>query len=264
MSGAMALRPLVVIPAYNEAANIQSVLQRLRSCFPRLDCVVIDDGSTDETAARARSMGVDVVRLPCNLGYGGAVQTGFRYAVGRGYDAVILMDADGQHDPGEISALLKPLAAGRADVVLGSRFLGEHTYAIEPVRRLAMRFFSGVVWRLTGQRITDPTSGFQALSREAVRFFAYDHYPSDFPDADTLLLLLYAGFRVMEVPVTMHERLSGRSMHSLFGGIYYVLRMSLSLFILLLRQKTQAMARRPDVLAERGGGRMRVEKRGRA
>ncbi len=247
MSGATDVRALVVMPAYNEAANIQPVLRRLRARFPDMACVVIDDGSTDETAERAQALGADVVRLPCNLGYGGAVQTGFRYALHRGYDVVVLMDADGQHDPEEIPKLLAPLLAGEADVVVGSRFLGQHTYAIEPARRLAMRFFGGVVQILTGQRITDPTSGFQALSREVVRFFAYDHYPSDFPDADTLLLLVYAGFRVVEVPVTMHERLSGRSMHSLLGGLYYFLRMSLSLFILLLRQKTRVVARRPGV-----------------
>lgn len=236
-------RWLVVMPAHNEAANITAVLREVRARFPDVACLVIDDGSTDGTAEHARACGADVVRLPCHLGYGGAVQTGFRYAVRRGYDLVVLMDADGQHDPGSIPALLAPVLADQADVVVGSRFLGQHTYPVDPARRLAMRFFGGVVRWLTGQRITDPTSGFQALSREALRFFAYDNYPSDFPDADTLLSLLYAGFRVVEVPVTMHGRLSGTSMHSPLRGVYYFLRMSLSLFILLLRQKTRTAAR---------------------
>ncbi len=246
MSDKAGVRQLVIMPAYNEAANIQGVLRQLRERFPEMPCVVIDDGSVDDTAERARAAGAEVIRLPCNLGYGGAVQTGFRYAVRRGYDLAVLMDADGQHDPDSIPDLMAPLLAGEADVVVGSRFLGRHTYPVDLPRRLAMRFFSSVVHLLTGHRITDPTSGFQALSRDALRFFAYDNYPSDFPDADALLALLYAGFRVVEVPVTMHGRRSGDSMHSPLRGVYYMLRMSLSLFILLLRQKTRAPVRHPE------------------
>ncbi|MCD6290161.1 MAG: glycosyltransferase family 2 protein, partial [Anaerolineae bacterium] len=164
MSTRADLRQLVIMPAHNEAANISTVLHGLKARFPHMACVVIDDGSTDETAALARAAGVDVVSLPCNLGYGGAVQTGFRYAVRRGYDLAVLMDADGQHDPDSIPALLEPLLAGRADVVIGSRFLGQHTYPVDWTRRLTMRFFSGIVHMMTGQHITDPTSGFQALS----------------------------------------------------------------------------------------------------
>jgi glycosyltransferase involved in cell wall biosynthesis len=232
-------RVLVIMPAHNEAQNLPKVLSELRSTLPDVDVVVVDDYSSDETATVARNLGAQVLSLPCNLGYGGAVQTGFKYAVERGYDYAVMLDADGQHDPACVPALLAPVLAGEADVAVGSRFLGSVEYKVGWPKRLGMRIFAGIVAHFSKRPVTDPTSGFQALNRAALRFFARDNYPSDYPDADTLLLLNYAGFRVVEVPVRMRGRLAGFSMHSSWRILYYIFKMFLAIFIVLLRQKTR-------------------------
>jgi glycosyltransferase involved in cell wall biosynthesis len=245
-------KTLVIIPAHNEASNIGQVLAEIDDAKLKLamvspqsmDLLVVDDCSTDATASVAAQKGASVLHLPNNLGYGGAVQAGFRYAAHYGYDFGVLMDADGQHDASCIGDLLRVVQSGEADVALGSRFLGRMEYKTTFVKRLGMSFFSTVVSRLTGWRITDPTSGFQALNRDTMAFFASDNYPVDFPDADTILLLYFAGFRVAEVPVVMRERLSGRSMHSSWKPVYYVFKMFLAILIVLLRQTTHTNAMR--------------------
>jgi hypothetical protein len=236
---------LLIIPAHNEANNLGQVLAETLALQLPLDVLVVDDCSTDETAAVATQGGAHVLHLPFNLGYGGAVQAGFRYAVHYGYDFCVMMDADGQHAASGIAELLQVVHDGKADVALGSRFRGRMDYQTSFVKRVGMAFFSQVVSRVTGQHITDPTSGFQAMNRDVMSFFASDNYPVDFPDADTILLLHFAGFRLQEVPVVMRERLSGESMHSSWKPIYYVAKMFLSIFIVLLRQKTHYNALRP-------------------
>lgn len=212
--------------------------------MPHADILVVDDHSTDDTGAVARRLGARVLRLPNNLGYGGAVQTGFRYASQQGYAYGVMIDADGQHDPQSAPALLAPILAGAADVVVGSRFTGQMTYHASPLRRLGMRLFAGITSALTGRAVTDATSGFQAMTGEVMAFFAEENYPSDYPDADTLVLLHFAGFRVQETPVTMHERLSGRSMHSHLSAFYYIVKMLLSIGMVTLRYRTRAGAQR--------------------
>lgn len=239
---------LLIIPAHNEARNIGQVLAEVRDTGLELDILVVDDFSTDGTAEIAARAGARVLRLPCNLGYGGAVQSGFRYAVHYGYDFGILMDADGQHAAHCIADLLQVVQSAEADVALGSRFLGRMEYQTTLAKRLGMAFFSQVVSQITGRRITDPTSGFQALNREVMMFFAGDNYPVDFPDADTILLLHFAGFRVREVPVVMRGRLSGQSMHSSWKPLYYVFKMLLAILIVLLRQTTHSNAVRPRTM----------------
>lgn len=244
-------RTLVIMPAHNEAANLPTVLEELRAYQPTLDVVVVDDCSSDGTAAVATQLGVDVISLPCNLGYGGAVQTGFKYAVERGYDYGVTMDADGQHDPSGIPALLAPVIAGEADVAVGSRFLGSGRYATTWLKRAGMRFFAAIAAHCSKRSVTDPTSGFQALNREVLGFFARDNYPSDYPDADTLILLGYAGFRVVEVPVVMRERMAGTSMHTSWKVIYYIFKMLLAVLIVLVRQHTRGNTRgRPGLPQE--------------
>jgi glycosyltransferase involved in cell wall biosynthesis len=235
---------LLILPAHNEASNLPRVIPEARAAAPGYDLLVIDDGSRDATAAVAASLGAEVVTLPVNLGYGGAVQTGFRYAVEHGYDLAVVMDADGQHDPAGIHLLAEAVLSGQADVAVGSRFRGRMAYHQPWIKRVGMRLFAWTVSRITQREVTDPTSGFQALNRDALRFCAYDNYPVDYPDADTLLALHYAGFRVVEVPVTMRERLSGVSMHSGWKPFYYVLKMWLAISMVLLREKTDLSTRR--------------------
>lgn len=232
------MRRILIMPAHNEAANIEPVLRELAQVAPPLDIVVVDDCSQDDTARRAQALGARVLRLPCNLGYGGAVQTGFRYAVERGYEVGVLMDADGQHDPRGVASLLAVVEAGQADIAIGSRFAGRLEYEAGVVRRLGMKVFSSIVSRITHQKVTDPTSGFQAMNDRVMRFFATENYPTDFPDADTIILLRFAGLRMLEVPVTMRGRMSGTGMHASLKPIYYVVKMMLSIAIVLLRQRT--------------------------
>ena len=234
------LKTLIIIPAYNEAQNLPHVLPRVRRAAPDADILVVDDHSSDHTADVARRYGARALSLPNNLGYGGAVQTGFRYAIQRGYRYGLMMDADGQHDPASIPDLLAPVKRGECDIAIGSRFSGEMTYRASWARRLGMKFFAGLASLITGRPVTDATSGFQAMNRDVMAFFAEENYPSDYPDADTLIMLHFAGFRVMETPVTMHERISGRSMHSSLKSLYYIVKMTLSIAIVYFRYRTRA------------------------
>lgn len=231
------MRLLVIIPAHNEEMNLPRVIAALREVLPNADVAVVDDGSRDRTAAVAAAAGARVLSLPNNLGYGAAVQTGFRYAVRMGYDVGIQMDADGQHAPESVPALLAPVLAGEADVTLGSRFLGRADYPIPWPKKLGMGLFAAIASLSLGRKITDPTTGFQALNRRVMQFFAVDNYPSDYPDADAIMLLGFRGFRVREVPVVMKARMAGTSMHTGFKTVIYVFKMFLSISVVLLREK---------------------------
>ncbi len=247
---------LVIIPAHNEAENLPHVLPTVREVVPDATILVVDDHSDDETSAVAAQMGAIVVRLPNNLGYGGAVQTGFRYGARLAYDYGVVMDADGQHDPVNVPDLLARVQEDDCDMVVGSRFVGEMTYHASWVRRLGMRLFAGIASYLTKRQVTDATSGFQALTGEVMTFLSVEDYPSDYPDADTLIMLHYAGFRVQEIPVTMHERISGVSMHgSILKNLYYIPKMLLSMAIVYYRYRTFTGAQRNS---EVGGRRSEV------
>lgn len=238
-------RRIIIMPAYNEAASLPRVIPEVLAAAPGYDLLVIDDGSRDATARIAADLGAAVVSLPVNLGYGGAVQTGFLYAVQHGYDLGVVIDADGQHDPAGIPVLADAVVQGGADVAIGSRFRGQLKYRVPWVKRTGMALFGWTVSRITGRQVTDPTSGFQALNADALRFFATDNYPVDYPDADTLLILHYAGFRVVEAPMTVRERLVGDSkLHSGWKPFYYVAKMWLAIGMVVLRQKTNIHPRR--------------------
>jgi glycosyltransferase involved in cell wall biosynthesis len=226
---------LVVIPAYNEAGRIGGVVASIRARLGA-DVLVVDDGSVDGTAAEARAAGAMVAPHATNLGYGAALQTGYRFALARSYGAVVQLDADGQHDPDSVPALVAAL--DRAEVVVGSRFLGEGSYHPPPLRRAGMAIFGWLGGALCGQRLTDPTSGFQAISREALVFYAHERFPADYPDADVLAMATRAGLRLLEVPVRMLPAPSAKSMHGgLWRPLYYVLRMSLALLLVPLRRE---------------------------
>jgi hypothetical protein len=222
---------LVIIPAFNEATTIAAVIAATRTHAPDLDVLVIDDGSRDATASRARELGVDVVSHPFNLGYGAALQTGYKHADRGGYAAVVQMDADGQHDPRDILRLLAPLRAGEAEIVIGSRFAAASGYRMGALRTLGRSFLQRLLRACGGPAIADPTSGFQALAAPAFRYCCADFYPSDFPDVDVLLLLHRQGFRIREVPVTMAASPPDRAqMHAGARALYYPYKMLLSTF----------------------------------
>jgi glycosyltransferase involved in cell wall biosynthesis len=230
-------RRIAIVPARDEAAAIAGVLDELRAFDPRLDVVVVDDGSVDDTAAIARARGATVVRLPFNLGIGGAVQTGFKYALEHGYDEAVRLDGDGQHIPAELPKLIGPLEAGEADIVVGSRFAGDEGTDYKPplARRAGIRFFARIVSWLVHQRVTDTTSGFQALNRKGIALFAAD-YPHDYPEVEATVMVVKNRLRLKEVRVTMREREHGRSSINALRSIYYVLKVTLALFVGIFRR----------------------------
>ncbi|MHC4512522.1 MAG: glycosyltransferase family 2 protein [Planctomycetota bacterium] len=226
---------LVIIPAWNEAGRVGDVLRGLAKHGVEADVLVIDDGSDDNTGGEARRLGAQVIRHPYNLGYGTALQTGYIYARKRDYDKVVQMDADGQHDPASVQTLLDSLADG-ADLALGSRFLDGDPPPMTLPRRLGSRLFAWIVTKWTGTRITDPTSGFQALSRCVLREVVQDSFPEDFPDADVLISLSRSGLKLKEVPVRMYERKGGVSMHRGSKSAYYAYKMLLTLALMAVRR----------------------------
>jgi glycosyltransferase involved in cell wall biosynthesis len=226
---------LVVIPAYNEAANVAAVIDDVRASLPGFDVLVIDDGSGDATADVAHAAGAHVLRLPVNSGYGVALQSGYKYAVRRGYGTVAQMDADGQHKAGYMPDLLTLVRQGDADIVIGSRFLdNDGHYQPSRARKVGMGIFSRMASRIMRQHVSDPTSGYQVMRIDVARFFCTDVYPADYPDADILILLHRSGFRVAEVGVQMRMP-NGKSMHSGHRSLYYVYKMFLSILVTLLR-----------------------------
>jgi glycosyltransferase involved in cell wall biosynthesis len=229
-------RLLVVIPAFNEAGRIDVVVGKVLAELAA-DVLVVDDGSRDATAAEARAAGALVASHANNLGYGAALQTGYRFALRHGYDRVLQLDADGQHDPSSVAALVSALDDG-ADVAVGSRFLHAGSYRPPLLRRLGMALFGAIASHYAGMKLTDPTSGYQALSARALAFYADERYPHDYPDADVLSMVARAGLRLAEVPVRMLSSPDGKSMHAgVLRPLYYVFRMSLALALVALRKE---------------------------
>ncbi len=224
----------VIIPAYNEAGRVASTIASIRK-FTDADIIVVSDGSTDDTIVEARQAGALVIELPFNLGYGAALQTGFKYALKKGYRFAVQMDADGQHDPSAIQSLIEPVLNDEVDIALGSRFLGRADYKAPFIRRVGMFFFAVIASIVTGRKVTDPTSGFQALNRKGMEFYASDAYPVDYPDADVIIMLYRKGIKFKEVPVTMKRVVGKVSMHSGLKPFYYMFKMLLSIFVTLLR-----------------------------
>jgi glycosyltransferase involved in cell wall biosynthesis len=231
----MTFRVLVVIPAHDEQASLPTTLAEVRGRAPGVDVLVVDDGSRDDTTRVARAAGVTAVRHPVNLGVGGALQTGFRWAVRHGYDVAVQLDADGQHDPAYLDALLAPIAAGRCDVSIGSRFVSSTGYRAPWNRRIGMLLFSGVVRLALGRPIYDTTSGFRAYARRVMEVCQHD-FPKDFPDAPLLISLARQGFRLEEVPVVMRERTAGQSFYTLGKQLYYPYKNLLASLMALIRK----------------------------
>jgi glycosyltransferase involved in cell wall biosynthesis len=223
------------VPAYNEERNIGRVVDELRAFDPGLVVVVVSDGSVDRTAEEAEAAGARVLRLPFNLGIGGAVQTGFRYAWENGYELAVRCDGDGQHIPAELPKVIGPVVSGEADIAVGSRFAGGEGYRSSASRRIGIRVLALVVSAIARQRVTDTTSGFQALDRRALELFAAD-YPHDYPEVEGMVMTIKHRLRLIEVPVAMREREHGRSSITALRSVYYMAKVLVALFVGLFRR----------------------------
>jgi glycosyltransferase involved in cell wall biosynthesis len=233
----MSTKRCVIIPAYNEENNISSVIDNIREYSSNVDIIVIDDGSNDSTAAMAQKAGAFVICHPFNMGYGVALQTGYKYAVEKNYDVLVQMDGDGQHKANYIPELFKEVEHLNSEVVLGSRFLQKDHYKTGFLKSMGIRIFRHIIWMATGEKITDPTSGYQCLSRKVFEFFTEDHFPCDYPDANVIIMLHRAGFKIREIPVEMTPNSEKRSMHRGFFTIsYYLFKVFLSIFVTLIRK----------------------------
>jgi glycosyltransferase involved in cell wall biosynthesis len=233
------MKILVIVPAFNEEASLPKLLDELLSYQDRYDVLVVDDGSRDNSAQIARERNVLVVQLPANLGIGGAVQAGFKYAVTKKYDIVVQLDGDGQHDPTWLDHVTAPILQREANCVIGSRYLKENIdrdYKTPFLRRVGMIFSSLVLFLATGKWITDTTSGFRALDRQALTYFS-NEYPIDHPEAEALLMLFQKGFVVKEVPVKMRSRKTGTSLFTLVEAVNYPIRVLIGFLGLLIQKK---------------------------
>lgn len=230
---------LIIIPAHDEEQNIGRVLKEIRSLKMNLDIIVINDGSKDKTENIVIKEGEKVITLPYNLGYGGALQTGFKYAAAMGYGYIIQFDADGQHDPEDIPVILNQLRTGDFDIVIGSRFLGRGSFKTGILKKIAISVFRFLIKISTGVKITDPTSGLQGLEKRVFRHYAVmGNFPEDYPDADTLIYMILSNSKVTEIPANIRERNCGRSMHTGVKTIFYFAKMLVSILVVLLRKKT--------------------------
>jgi glycosyltransferase involved in cell wall biosynthesis len=230
------LRRLAIVPALNEAGSIESVIREIQAQDPDFEVLVVDDGSTDNTAALAEAAGARVMRLPFNLGIGGAVQTGLQYAREHDFGIAVQIDADGQHDPTQLPQLLAPLIAGEADVVVGSRFLGERHYKSPLVRRIGIRVFAAIISAVVGQPLTDTSSSFRAYGRRAIAYFSRD-YPHGFVESvEATVIAARCGLRLIEVPVVMRQRLMGQSSLTLPISVYYSIKVLVAVFVGIFRR----------------------------
>ena len=223
-------RILLIIPAFNEAETIEHVVNGLTVNFPQYDNVVVNDGSSDGTGELCMEKGYQVLNLPINLGIGGAVQTGYRYALKYGYDIAVQLDGDGQHDASYVKRLIEPLLAGEADVVIGSRFLRREGFQSSRSRRVGINILSDLIWLCTGKRVRDVTSGFRAVNRKFISIYAED-YPSDYPEPEAIITAVMHRGRVAEVPVVMKEREGGTSSITFRKSVYYMIKVTLAILV---------------------------------
>jgi glycosyltransferase involved in cell wall biosynthesis len=221
---------ILLIPVFNEEKNVGPICAEIRECLPSLPVCFIDDCSTDGTVQALRTATCRYVSLPCNLGVGGAMQAGFRYAYANGYDYAIRIDGDGQHPPSECAGLAARMARGDVDMVVGSRFLGERSYTSTWYRHLGILGLAGVLSLACRRKITDPTSGFQMVNRAVMHYFAHQ-YPVDYPEPESLALLSRQGYRVCETPAKFRPRTRGTSSIKKWGTLYYMFKVGVALFV---------------------------------
>ena len=229
------MKKLIIIPAYNEEANIVKTVESIERDAVGFDYIVINDCSTDRTKETCEEHGFHYVDLPINLGIGGAVQTGYKYAWENGYDMAVQVDGDGQHDPEFLELMAEYLETHQVDMVIGSRFIEKQGFQSSGMRRVGIRFFSGLIRLMTGKTITDPTSGLRMAGRNVIELFSKD-YPRDYPEPESVVAILRKGLKVAEVPVIMREREGGVSSISMKKSVYYMVKVTLAILIERIRR----------------------------
>ena len=228
------MKNLIIIPAYNEAGNIERTIKDIKEHAPSFDYIIVNDCSRDETLEICRENHFNYLNLPVNLGIGGAVQTGYRYAYFHGYDTAVQFDGDGQHDASYLEQMLKTLTEEKCNMVIGSRFIEKEGFQSNRLRRFGIRYFTGLIRFLTGKVITDPTSGLRMSDRTIISKFAFD-YPKDYPEPESVVTIIMEGANVKEVPVMMRERLEGKSSINIRAGAYYMIKVSFAIILARLK-----------------------------
>ena len=229
------MKKLVIIPAFNEEGNLEKTIKDIQTNAPDFDYVIINDCSTDGTLAMCRRHGFSYLNLPVNLGIGGAVQTGYRYAYYHGYDVAVQFDGDGQHSADYLEAMIAAMENTEADMVIGSRFIDREGFQSSKLRRMGIRYFTLLIKVLTGKTITDPTSGMRLINRKLLEKFTED-YPRDYPEPESVMTVLAEHYRVTEIPVAMNEREEGVSSISLGKSVYYMIKVSCAILIARMKR----------------------------
>lgn len=226
----------IIIPAYNEEKNIGSFVEEIKSMNPEMDVIIIDDCSTDRTREILVGLGLRVISLPSNLGIGGAVQTGFLFAVNKGYRVAIRMDGDGQHDPRYINVMCERIVEDKVNIVIGSRYIDRKGYQSTWIRRVGSKIISLLIYFLCKAKITDPTSGYWAMDSKALKVFGYS-YQQDYPEPEAILSAITHGLKIIEIPVEMRDRAFGKSTIDFKRSLYYMIKVSLSLLFAKINQR---------------------------
>ncbi len=237
------MKILVIIPAYNEQESIKGVINKIKQDCPEADYVVINDCSKDKTLHILEEEKANYIDLPLNLGIGGGVQTGYKYALKNGYDIAVQIDGDGQHDTAYLKEIVKPIEAGEADIVIGSRFITKEGFQSSGMRRFGIKFLSTLIYVCCGTKVKDVTSGFRAINRKYIELYASD-YPTDYPEPEAIVRASLAGARISEQPVVMKERESGQSSISAWKSVYYMVKVSLAVILCRLSYSRQKGQRR--------------------
>lgn len=221
---------IIIIPAYKEADNIEKLVNSIIKQYPMYDYIIINDGSKDATRQICQKNGYNFIDLPINLGIGGAVQAGYKYAQREGYTIAVQIDGDGQHDVSQLDKVIEPLLCGDFDVVIGSRFIEKEGFQPSFMRRFGIRFLSGLIWVCTGRKFLDVTSGYRAVNRRFVEIYA-ENYPSDYPEPEAIVSAIMHKGRVTEVPVAMKERQAGTSSIHAWKSVYYMIKVTLAILV---------------------------------
>lgn len=244
---------LIIIPAYNEAENIERVVDNIIENFPQYDYVVVNDGSKDATRDVCRKKGYQYLNLSVNLGIGGAVQTGYKYAKDKGYDIAVQIDGDGQHDIAYLENMLSYLEQGEADIIVGSRFLERKGFQSSKTRRIGIKILSILIFLCTGCRVKDVTSGFRAVNKDFIEIYA-ENYPSDYPEPEAIVQAVMHGGRIKEYPVIMRERCGGASSINFVKSIYYMIKVTLAILVC----RISFGVRREQRIKDKGRGKNKI------